>query len=177
MKKFMTPVAMGAVVLAIGAFAVADHHLAGEKEHGDKIDFFDVEKCTICKCMGEHKDLMAAVKWETHLLEDGMLMMSVVPKDMQDKMSKCCEEMHATAEKVMTGQVEGQMCGFCQGFGGLMAAGAKHQEIETGVGRITVITSDKAETVKMIHDLGKKAQEATEKMEKEMMQGGAASVN
>lgn len=175
MKKFIPPVAMSAVVLAVAAFAVADHHLAGEKPAGDKIDFFDVEKCAICKCMGEHKDLMTEVKWETHLIENGMLMMAVVPEHLQEKMNDCCKEMEETAMKVMSGQKEGQICGFCEGYGKLMAAGANQQEIETAAGRITLLTSDDAETVKKIQEHGKKSQEAAKKMEEEMTKVGATN--
>lgn len=168
MRKFTSPIALLALLFAGATLAVADHH----EGHGDKTKFFDMEKCTICKCMGEHKDLMMQVKWETHLIDNGILMMSVVPEDLQEKMGECCDEMKATAEKLMTGQIKGEMCGFCQAYGGLVGAGANVEEVKTAVGQISLLTSDDATTVKKIHEFGKVTQEETKKME-EMMEGTA----
>lgn len=119
------------------------------------VPWFDLKNCAMCKCMAE-EGLMESIKCETHVISNGMLMVSVIPSDKREAFAKCEKEMQATAEKLTSGE-KMPLCGFCQSYGELMQAGAKEQEIKSEGGvSIHLLTSDNPETVKKIHEHAKK---------------------
>ena len=130
------------VALAVG-FTFADHHA---KEAG----WFDMDNCEICAAMADHKADMMRVKWETHKLENGLLSISVVPEDLKPAMDKAHKQMEKTIKRVEAGE-EMHLCGYCQSLGHLMGHGAKKEELDTVGGHIFMLTSDKPEVVKEIH--------------------------
>ncbi len=123
--------------------------------------FFDMENCTICKCM-KNMD-MNRIKWETHKIDNGMLMMMVVPEDMKATWATCKKNMDATVTKMESG-TEMEVCRFCTSFGELMESGAKTKELETAVGCITLVTSDDPAVVGKIHTMALKIQDEHKKM-------------
>jgi len=119
------------------------------------IAWFDMENCPICKCMAAEKGLMESIKWETHLIDNGMISITTVPSDKKEAMAKCEKEMKAAIDKVKAGE-KMPLCGFCTSYAALIEAGAKEQEIKTETGTVSLMTSDKPEVVKKIQDHAKK---------------------
>lgn len=173
MKKISTLVVL-ALVVALGSYATADHHEEAEGQHADghsHSKWFDAPNCDICKPWTAHPDLMMSTDWETHTIENGMVMVSVVPKDKLETYNAVCKQMDATIEKMKTGQHQPKgLCGFCEAMGGLVMAGAKVEKVETAFGNITLVTADNAEAVKKIHEVAKRTQEEAKKMAAMMKQ-------
>lgn len=143
MKRFMTTRSLGplALLLAVGASVLAEHH-----EHGEKPGWFDPAHCDVCRPMHERPDLMQAMKWESHKVANGMMMTTTIPADKKADFYAVCESMHSH-----TPQAGDQLCGFCVGYGDLLKSGAKMEEVKTDFGMITLVTSDDDATVAKIH--------------------------
>jgi hypothetical protein len=133
-------------------------------------DWFDMEKCEICKPMAEHMHMMGDVKWETHMLPNGFLSISVIPPEHKEMMDKAHDEMEAQIKRAMNGE-EMELCGHCQSWGKLMDAGAHREELDTVGGMITIVTADDAEAVKKIQAHAQKSMDEFKKM----MQAAPAS--
>ena len=169
--KYVATLALLAVAVVAGSYVWAEHH--GDHSHGDHAGWFDVEKCDICRPMAQDTELMTAVKWETHKINNGMLMVSLVPEEHQEKFQAMCTAMHAKAEELGKGKMrDAQLCGFCQSYGKLMQAGGSEEMIKTGFGNISLFTAENPETVKMIHEHAERSQVEAKKME-EMMKNFA----
>jgi TusA-related sulfurtransferase len=125
--------------------------------------WFDMDHCAFCKCFGEQKGLMENIKWETHELDNGMMYVAVVPENMKDAMVKCEKAMKEVAKKMESGESL-EICRHCASWGELIKAGAKEAKINTAAGAITLLTSDKPEVVKMIHEHAKTTQKELESM-------------
>lgn len=162
MKK-ISMLALLLMAVAAGSMVWADHH-EGDHKHDGKAGWFDSAHCDVCKPWNENQQLMMSTKWETHLIKNGMLMVSVVPKDMMDDFQAVCKKCEANHKAIAAGGKEASMCGFCDAMGGLMQAGVKMEEVTTEFGKITLMTSDDAATVKKIHEVAKKSQEEAKKM-------------
>ena len=130
-------------------------------------DWFDMQNCEICKCMSGHMDMMMEVKWGVHKTENGMMMISVVPEKHQKTMKAAHDEMMQVVARLEKGE-KMHCCGFCTSYGKLKQGGAKIEEIETVGGKVTLVTSDNSEMIKMIHEHATKTMAAHEKMMKEM---------
>ena len=153
-----------ALLLAVGVSAVADHH---EKGEGEKTGWFDAEHCTICQPMAKNPQLMMSIKWETHKIDNGMLMMSTVPESKKEKFREACAQMKKIAKKVAEGEKpDAVCCGFCTAFGKAMQAGAKEQQIKTKRGAITLLTAQSPETVEMLHKMADRTIDEAIKWEK-----------
>ncbi|MEQ8849667.1 hypothetical protein [Botrimarina sp.] len=155
------PVSAAAACLAAvlaGALAVAEHH----EDHSQSGKWFDPANCVMCKPMADKPELMHAIKWETHKLDNGAVMTAVAPKGMQDEFDAVCQKMHSKQP-----QPGDKLCGFCQAFGKLMREGAKVQEVDTDFGNLTLVTADDDATVEKIHEFAQRTIEETKKMEGE----------
>ncbi len=135
----------------------------------DEPKYFDMENCTVCKCMSAMKDDMMKIKWETRMIDNGFMTVTVVPEDMTKKWDLCHKSMEDTIKRLDTGE-KMELCGFCVDFGSLMEAGAKKQELEAAGAKIMLITSDDPAVVKKIHSIGKKMVAEHQKMKKMMDQ-------
>lgn len=148
----------GLAAVSVGVVAVADHH---EGDEGAK--WFDPAGCTMCQPMAEKPELMMGTKWETHKLDNGVVMTAVAPEGKVKEYHAVTDKMHSKAP-----EPGDKLCGFCQAFGGLIQAGAKVQEVPTDFGAITIITSDDQATVAKIHKMADRTIEETKKWEAQM---------
>ncbi|TWT96057.1 hypothetical protein Pla108_31390 [Botrimarina colliarenosi] len=123
-------------------------------------EWFD-EACVCCKPMHENPTLKAGMKWETHKLANGLMMVAAAPEGMQDEFEATCEKMHTLAMEASPSDLK---CGFCESFGALMQAGAKTEEVSTGIGNVTLLTSDDPAVVKKIHAHSDRTQQEMDKM-------------
>jgi hydroxymethylpyrimidine/phosphomethylpyrimidine kinase len=149
-------IAVGAIVLALVAPKMSLAQAADPP-------WFDFEHCSMCKHMGADPEMMSHLQWETHVLKSGMLMTAVIPESVAEKWATVCKSMKAVESELTTGK-QLPLCGYCQSYGKLMMAGANIEEIETGFGQVTLVTSNKPEVVKLIQELAKKTQEEYKKM-------------
>jgi hypothetical protein len=113
-------------------------------------DWFDMEKCAMCKVLTTHEGLMENMTWEHHNLKNGIVTISTVKDSHMEAFRKANAEMNAVGEKIMKGE-QLPMCGMCNALGGLMMKGIDMEYVETTHGDIWLMTSDKPEIVKEIH--------------------------
>lgn len=156
----------GAIVAltCLATVAIADHHKGSQ--------WFDLENCAMCKHMASHADMMAEMKWETHVIDNGMLSVAMIPEKHQATMKEVNAKMKAVGDELQAGK-ELHLCGFCNSYGGLMESGAKEQQVETSFGMIAMLTSDDPEVVKKIHGHAKRTIAEYDAMLKAQSQGKA----
>ncbi len=145
-----------------GAVAAQD-----EKEKDKEIAWFDMDHCEICKNFASIKNSMHRIKWENHLLDDGMISVSVVPDDMKEDMAKAEAGIQATVAKLQQGE-QLDMCGHCHYMGKMMMSGAKFKALKTVGVDISIVTSSDPEVVKEIHVFAKQSKIEHEKMLKKI---------
>ena len=141
-----------------------------EEKQEKEIAWFDMDHCEICKNMASMKHSMHRIKWESHLLDDGMITVSIVPDDMKEEMEKAEAGVEKTVAKLQQGE-RLDMCGFCQSYGKLMFQGAKFKDIKTVGVNISIVTSSDPEVVKEIHAMSKRSKVEHEKMLKKLKTG------
>lgn len=152
MQRFRTIMPLTLVLLAFGAVAIGD-------PHEGKPGWFDPAHCEVCQPMHERPDLMMSMEWGTYKLKNGMMMTAVIPESKQQEFHAVCQKMH----EVHPG-ADAELCGFCQAFGGLVAAGAKMEEVKTNFGNVTLVTSDDPQLVAKIHAMADRTIAETAKM-------------
>jgi hypothetical protein len=149
--KAVVPVAMLGLAVAWAGTVFAE---------ADKENMLpEMQKCAVCKHLAQNPELMKNMVWETHKIDNGMLCLTTVPKEMKRDFDKVSEKMHQAIEQVQADSKEGKqvdLCEFCASMGELMTLNAKQQHIETRTGAIHMITSDDPAVVKKIHDVADK---------------------
>jgi hypothetical protein len=161
MKSIVSMTAMG---LAIGWSSF----VFGESEKDNLLA--EMQKCAVCKHLADNPELMKNMVWETHKIDNGMLCLTTVPKEMKKDFDAVSEKMHQAIEQAQADAKEGkevELCSFCMSMGELMKLPAKQQHIETKTGAIHMVTSDDPEVVKKIHEIADKAIAVQKKMQDE----------
>src|SRR5262245_58581680 len=105
------------LVLGLSACWTAAAYGASPEEH-----MAEMKKCAVCSVMLEKPELMKDMTWETHKIENGMLSVASVPKELHKEFAAMHEKMMKNIEKVKADLQQGkavQLCGFCQGMGEL----------------------------------------------------------
>ena len=163
--KNVTLLALLGVALAVGSFAWAEHH-GDEHQAG----WFDMGACEICSPMAAHPELMTERQWETHKIDNGMLMVALIPEKHQETFAGMCKMMKQKGKEIAASGKSAHLCGFCESFGQLTDAGAKEQIVETKFGNITLVTATESATVSKIHRHAERTQEEAKKMAEMMAQ-------
>ena len=159
-RRFCLAVIFGLLVsTSLCSVATAQEEEKQEKE----IAWFDMDHCEICKNMASMKHDMHKIKWETEMLDDGIITVSVVPDDMKAEMEKAEAGVQKTVARLEQGE-HLDMCGFCQNYGKLMGMGAKFKTLKMAGVNVDIITSSDQEVVTEIHAMGKKFKGEHEKM-------------
>jgi len=122
--------------------------------------WIDMENCAFCKCLTEDEHLLENMSWEYHDIDNGLLSITTVTPEFKDSYLKAQKAMEKLAMEMSTGQTGIATCGHCDYFGKLMMAGAHFELVESGVGYIMLITSEKPEILKMIQEFGRRNREA-----------------
>jgi hypothetical protein len=130
---------------------------------GAEGEWFDLENCAMCKNLSAEEGLMDHVEWETHLINNGMLSVTMVDPDYQQAFKRAMVNMQETSKKLMSGQ-QLHLCGFCNSHGALYRAGATMEDVKTDVGLISLITASDTKTVEMIHQHAKRTIDEYEKL-------------
>ncbi|MFC1653196.1 hypothetical protein ACFL3F_05710 [Planctomycetota bacterium] len=120
-------------------------------ESKKQVGWFDAETCEYCKLMSTNPEMMSAMKFETHKINDGMLIVVMVPEPHQKTFETLWSKMHEMDKQIATSGESVSMCGCCESFEKLKQAGAKDQEITTAFGKILLVKAKDPATVKMIH--------------------------
>lgn len=169
MKKLLGFACVVAIV-AFAGFTLGDdkEKKADAKKSDEKseIAWFDLHKCAICSCMKDHEQVMYDMKWETHLIDNGMISISHIPKKHRKAMDEAQKKMEGVIAKLGAGE-QLDLCGFCVSMGDLMGAGAKNTDIKTSFGMVSLMTADDDETVKKIQAFAKQTQKEYKRVLKE----------
>ncbi len=135
----------------------------------------EMQKCAVCKVWAEKPDLMKAMTFETHKIDNGMLCVMNVPKEQKKEFDAVHAEMMKNIAKVMADEKAGkpvELCHFCQSMSKLTQAGAKQQNVGTSTGMILLVTSDNPQVVAQIHAQADKNVEEQKKMQQQAGAGG-----
>jgi len=125
--------------------------------------WFDLENCSMCKSMTAEKGLMEHMEWENHLIESGMLSVTSVDPSYAAAFERAMTNMQATGEKLMTGK-QMYLCGYCQGYGALMMAGATWEKVDSEAGHISLVTATDPAVVAQIREFGQRTIDEYAKM-------------
>jgi hypothetical protein len=161
MKTIVSLAALGlAACWSSGVVAQNEEHSIAE----------EMKKCAVCKYMAENPSLMKSMTWETHKIENGMLCLTTVPKELKKEFDAISARMMQEIAKLEADPAHAKevaLCSFCQSMGELHKLGAKMQHIDTKTGAIHMSTSDDPATVKKIHAMADKAIAEQKKMEQQ----------
>jgi len=144
MRKVSGMMLVLGLVLAIGSFSSA----------GDT-PWFDLENCQMCKPMMETEGFMQNVTWETYPIANGIMDVTTINKEFEEKYHSAHGAMMANWEKLQAGE-EMTLCGMCQAFSGAMDETAKMETIKTMTGEITLTTSTNPETIAKFQEIAKR---------------------
>jgi hypothetical protein len=112
--------------------------------------WFDLENCAFCKNMSSQPGLMENMQCDTIKIENGMLMISIIPEEFKEAMAKANKGMEATVRQLESGK-QLPLCGFCECFGNLMMRGTKLEKKQGEHSEVTMLTSNDPEIVQQIH--------------------------
>ena len=85
---------------------------------GDQAPWVDMEGCPICSNVISQEGLMQNMKWEHHLTATGMLTVSTVNPEYDDKFIAADAGMKKIVDKIMNGE-EVEICGYCTSITGM----------------------------------------------------------
>jgi hypothetical protein len=152
MKSFLT-VAAVALVASLSS-------LASAASHDEDAMKAEMEKCAVCKNLAANPELMNAMTWETHKIDNGLLCVTTVPKEKKSEFDALNAKMKASIEQVKADEQQGktpELCELCKEMSELTKAGAKEKEIALSNGSIHMLTSDDPAVVAKIHAHADKA--------------------
>lgn len=141
----------GICLLAFTAFVVA-----GERP------WMDMANCDFCKPWME-SGLMKEMTHDQYTTTSGCVTVCTVPTAKIDTYRKNSAMMNVLGAKAAKGE-KVNMCMSCETMGGLMARGAKMEEVPTKNGSIMLLTSTDAAVVADIHKWVKRNDEEMKKM-------------
>lgn len=160
---------LAVVALAVGWLGTAVGQVQPSTSPQDAM-LAEMKKCAVCKHMAEKPELVKNMTWETHKIDNGMLCLTTVPKEMKKDFAAVNTKMMQAIAEVTTAQKQGrpvELCEFCSSMGALMQANAKEQHIETQMGAIHLMTSNDPATVAKIHAVADKAIAEQKKMQEQ----------
>jgi hypothetical protein len=128
--------------------------------------WFDMENCSFCKTLTEDPGLLDNMTWEHHDIANGALSLTMVNDEFKESYLKAQKKMEKLGMEMAGGKAEVHMCGHCEAYGGFMMLGAKFEVVESGAGWIILMTSDKPEVIKKIHEFAQRNRDELAKMEK-----------
>ncbi|MFH1373610.1 MAG: hypothetical protein ABII79_07440 [bacterium] len=149
---------LAVLVLAVGLIAYA----------GEEAQWFDMENCAFCSNMCKNPELIDHMIWEHHNIANGMLSITTVEPEFKAPYTEAMDAMKKLGEAMEVGKVdmaELKLCGACQHYGTLEAAGAKSEYIFGEAADIFLMTSDDPELVKKIQEYGQRNNDEMAKME------------
>ncbi|MFQ5608594.1 MAG: hypothetical protein ACE5GA_11665, partial [Candidatus Zixiibacteriota bacterium] len=99
--------------------------------------------------------LMENMTCEHHLIGSGFMTITTVNPDYTEAFNRSMDKMKEMGAKLAKGE-KANLCGYCVSHGSLMMAGAKIENLETGVGYIMLATSSDPKLVEKIHAHGQR---------------------
>ncbi|NIM65397.1 MAG: hypothetical protein GTO51_05330 [Candidatus Latescibacteria bacterium] len=145
------------VTIAI-VFAVATLAFAQEPQ------WFDMEKCAMCKHLTTHEGLLENMTWEHHNISNGIISVTTAKKEYIPALREAQAKMEAVGKKMEKGE-QLPKCGMCMAIGELMMKGAKWECVKTLHGDVCLVTSDDPELVAKIQEWAKRTMAEMKKME------------
>ncbi len=127
----------------------------------DDGQWFDMEKCAMCKSLMEDPELMNNMTWKHHNISNGIVSVTKVDPAYLKSYLKSRVQMNEIGERIAKGE-KFEFCNMCSSLGGLYQAGAKWEAVDSDNVMIGITTSDNPEIVEKI-------QAWAERTTKEMM--------
>jgi hypothetical protein len=123
--------------------------------------WFDMTGCAFCKHLVENPQLLDHVSWETHLIKQGMLYITVVDPAYADAYVQANQAMETLGNDMMAGKIDPatvKMCGSCQEFGMLMMNGVNVEVIRGDAADVTLVTATDPQMIAKIHAFAERNQ-------------------
>ncbi|MDH3892159.1 MAG: hypothetical protein OEV49_13860 [candidate division Zixibacteria bacterium] len=117
---------------------------------GDNAPWVDMKDCPICSNVSSEEGLMENMTWEHHLTATGVMTVSTIKPDYQEKFDRAKGRMKEIMGKVVAGE-EIQVCGYCTSLSLLLKKGAKADNVTTQASDIMVVSSTDEATIAGIH--------------------------
>jgi len=141
-----------AIVVAVAVFVVAED-----------IPWFDMKNCAMCSTLASKPGLLEAMTWEHFPIANGVMQVGHCPDEHKAAFGQAMGEMDKVSEKMKAGE-KVNLDGYCTTFGGLIAAGAKFENVKAAHSSVTLITSSDPKVIKQIHDFAQRTNEELAKM-------------
>lgn len=151
-RKAMLLVSVVAVLAVVAGFASAE----------EETPWFDLHNCAMCKSLSSEEGLLESMQWETHMIENGALSITIIPEAKVEAFERAHKKMEETGMKLQSGE-KMHLCGFCQSYGTLMMSGAKIENVAGQAARVSLMTSSDPAVVEKIQAHAKKTIEEYKK--------------
>lgn len=146
-----------AIVLSVIVLVVAGVTIGGDKP------WFDMANCDLCKPFMAEPKLMESMEGEHYDISNGVVMISTVEESLLPAYRTAHGKMMTEIDRLEKGDSL-YLCGYCTTYGGLLAAGAKLEYVETKTGDLSIMTGDKPELIADIKAMAAKSHEEMMKM-------------
>ena len=121
--------------------------------------WYDLDNCAYCRNLTRDQQLLDHVTWESHLISDGALTVTVVAPAFEDSYHQAQAAMAELARKVKSGEIDPtsmKVCGRCEAYGRLVTSGVTTETVVGEQAEITLVTADSPELVARIHEFVKR---------------------
>ena len=121
--------------------------------------WYDLENCAYCRNLTRDEHLLDHVTWESHLISDGALTVTVIDPAHEESYRRAMAAIAELDRKVKSGEVDPtsmKVCGRCQAYGQLVTSGVKTETVVGEQAEITLVTADDPELVARIHEFVKR---------------------
>lgn len=131
--------------------------------------WFDIDHCSFCQNMSSQPGLLENMQCDTIKLDNGIVMVAMVPKEFMNAMERANEGMQATVKQLQMGK-QLPLCGFCECFGNLIMRGAKLEKRKGQHSEVTMLTSNDPQLVKDIHAMADRSEKERQGLEEVIRQ-------
>jgi hypothetical protein len=126
--------------------------------------WLDLQNCSFCRHLTTDPKLLENMTWDHYDISNGLMSVTTVKPEFKASYLKAEDDMKKLGEEMAKGKTDIKMCGMCDYYVKLMAAGAKFEPIVTPNGSILLITSDKPEVLQMIRTFGQRTRDELAKV-------------
>lgn len=129
--------------------------LAAVATAGESAPWVDMADCPICRNVSHEEGLLENMTWEHHLTSTGVMTVSTVKPEYQEKFEGAKARMKELLGKVVAGEAI-EICGYCTSISSLLKEGAKAENVVTASSDIMLISSTDEAMIAKIHTHGRK---------------------
>ena len=124
--------------------------LAAVVSAGENAPWVDMGNCPICKNVSSEDGLMENMTWEHHVTATGVMTVSTVKPEFQERFEHAKGKMKKLLGKLVAGESL-EVCGYCSSLSSLLKKGAKAENVITATSDIMLISSTDEAMIAKIH--------------------------